>query len=253
MGIPIKLKAVIIDDDEFSCFHLQDVIKHKVSNVEVIAVFNSAEDAIGKLLSLKPDVVFLDVEMPGGMSGFDMLKKLPAINFEIVFTTSHEHYAIRAIRFSAIDYLLKPVNVTDLQEAISRVYEKRSNNTDLSLWQMEVVTQAKTKIENLAIPTMEGLLFIGLHDIIYCEGDDRYTKIYQLDNKMVMSSRTLGSFEELLLSHGFFRIHKSHLINLNHLKKYLRGEGGQVIMADGTTLDVSRRKKDELLKLVSQF
>ncbi len=253
MGTPYQLKAVIIDDDEFSCFHLQDVIKHKVSNVEVIAIFNSAEDAIGKLLSLKPDVVFLDVEMPGGMSGFDMLKKLPAIHFEIIFTTSHEHYAIRAIRFSAIDYLLKPVNVTDLQEAVSRVYEKRSNDADLSLWQMEVVTQAKTKIENLAIPTMEGLLFIGLHDIVYCEGDDRYTKIYLHDNKMTMSSRTLGSFEELLLPHGFFRIHKSHLINLNHLKKYLRGEGGQVIMVDGTTLDVSRRKKDELLKLVSQF
>lgn len=253
MGTPYQLKAVIIDDDEFSCFHLQDVIKHKVSNVEVIAIFNSAEDAIGKLLSLKPDVVFLDVEMPGGMSGFDMLKKLPAINFEIIFTTSHEHYAIRAIRFSAIDYLLKPVSVTDLQEAVSRVYEKRRNNTDLSLWQMEVVTQAKTRIENLAIPTMEGLLFIGLQDIMFCEGDDRYTKIYLQDKKNVMSSRTLGSFEELLGAHGFFRIHKSHLINLNHMKKYLRGEGGQVIMADGTTLDVSRRKKDELLKLVSQF
>ena len=253
MGIPNQLKAVIVDDDEFSCFHLQDIIKHKVSDVEVIATFNSAEDAIGKLASLKPDVVFLDVEMPGGMSGFDMLKKLPAINFEIIFTTSHEHYAIRAIRFSAIDYLLKPVNVADLQEAVSRVFEKRSNNSDLSLWQMEVVTQAKTKIENLAIPTMDGLIFIGLQDIMYCEGDDRYTKIYQNDKKMVMSSRTLGSFEELLLPHGFFRIHKSHLINLSHMKKYLRGDGGQVILTDGTILDVSRRKKDELLKLVSQF
>lgn len=253
MGFPNQLKAVIIDDDDFSCFHLQDAIKHKVSNVEVIGTFNSAEAAIGKLALLKPDVVFLDVEMPGGMSGFDMLKKLPSINFEIIFTTSHEHYAIRAIRFSAIDYLLKPVNVPDLQEAISRVCEKKSQNTDLSLWQMEVVTQAKTKIENLAIPTMEGLIFIGLQDIVYCEGDDRYTKIYLQDKKMIVSSRTLGSFEELLDSHGFFRIHKSHLINLNHMKKYLRGEGGQVIMTDGTTLDVARRKKDDLLKLVSQF
>lgn len=253
MGITNQLKAVIIDDDDFSCFHLQDIIKHKVSDVEVIATFNSAEEAIGKLALLKPDVVFLDVEMPGGMSGFDMLKKLPAINFEIIFTTSHEHYAIRAIRFSAIDYLLKPVNIADLQEAISRVYEKRSKDTDLSLWQMEVVTQAKTRIENLAIPTMEGLIFIGLQDMLYCEGDDRYTKIFLTDKKMVMSSRTLGSFEELLLPHGFFRIHKSHLINLSHMKKYLRGDGGQVILTDGTTLDVSRRKKDELLKLVSQF
>jgi len=112
---------------------------------------------------------------------------------------------------------------------------------------------AEKKFNNLAVPTMEGLLFIGIQDIIRCESDDKYTKIFLADKKMILASRTLGDFEELLAPHGFFRIHKSYLINLSHLKKYLRGEGGQVIMADGSTLDVSRRKKEELMELVSQF
>lgn len=247
------LTAIIIDDDEFSCFHLQDIIRHKTNNVEVIAVCNSAEEALGKLTQLQPDVVFLDIEMPGGMSGFDLLKKLPSIHFEIIFTTAHEYYAIRAIRFSAVDYLLKPVDATALQEAISRVVEKKIKRNDPSVWQMEVISDNKLKLENLAIPTMEGLVFISLNDIIYCEGSDKYTKIFMADRKMIISSRTLGGFEELLTPYSFFRIHKSHMINLKHIKKYLRGEGGQVCMADGTTLDVSRRRKDELLQLVSQF
>ena len=250
MRRPGHLTAVIVDDDAVSCFHLSDIIQHKTGNVELLATYNSAEDALEPIQRLQPDIVFLDVEMPGGMNGFDMLKKLPSINFDIIFTTAHDYYAIRAIRFSAVDYLLKPIEATALQEAVSRVVEKRSN-TDPSLWQMEVVSQHKARLDNLAIPTMEGLLFIGLQEIVYCEGDDKYTRIYLADKKTIVSSRTLGVFEELLSAYSFFRIHKSYLINLNHLKKYLRGEGGQVIMANGSTLDVARRKKDDLLKLVS--
>jgi two-component system LytT family response regulator len=250
MRRPGHLTAIIVDDDAFSCFHLSDIIQHKMDNVELLATYNSAEDSLENIQKLQPDIVFLDVEMPGGMNGFDMLKKLPAINFDIIFTTAHDYYAIRAIRFSAVDYLLKPIEATALQEAVSRVVEKRSN-ANPSLWQMEVVSQTRAKLDNLAIPTMEGLLFIGLQDIVYCEGDDKYTKIYMTDKKMIVSSRTLGVFEDLLSAYNFFRIHKSYLINLNHLKKYLRGEGGQVIMANGSTLDVARRKKEDLLKLVS--
>jgi two-component system LytT family response regulator len=120
--------------------------------------------------------------------------------------------------------------------------------------QLEVIGHhTERKLDNLAVPTMEGLLFLGLQDIIRCESEDKYTKIFLVDKKMILSSRTLGDFEDLLSLHGFFRIHKSHIVNLRHLKKYLRGEGGQVVMADGSTLDVSRKKKDELLAIVSQF
>ncbi len=240
--------AIIVDDDPFCCFQLQDIIGKYALGIEVKAVCNSGEEAIAKIHELGPDLVFLDVEMPE-MNGFEMLRKLPAINFEIIFTTAHQQYAIRAIRFAALDYLVKPIDATNLQEAIDRLKDKKGKQKQLEL----VGLPTEIKLSNLAVPTMEGLLFVSLQDIIRCESDDKYTKIFLADKKMIMASRTLGDFEAVLHPHGFFRIHKSYLINLKHLKKYLRGEGGQVIMADGSTLDVSRRKKEELLDLVSQF
>jgi len=244
--------AIIIDDDPFCSFQLQDMITKYCHEIDILAVCDNGIEGLAKIQALTPEVVFLDVEMPG-MNGFEMLRNLHAINFEIIFTTLYPHYAIRAIRFSALDYLLKPIDGTALQEAVSRLTDKRQHATKLPQ-PLQIVGYAnEKKLNNLAVPTMEGLLFIGLQEIIYCESDDKYTKIFLSDKKMVLSSRTMGDFEELLQHHGFFRIHKSYLINLGHLKKYLRGEGGQVIMANGATLDVSRRKKNELLDLVSQF
>ena len=248
-----SITAIIVDDDEFCCFQLQDLIKKYALGIEVVAVCSSGTEGLVKINELCPDLVFLDVEMPG-MNGFEMIRKLPAVNFEIIFTTSHEQYAIRAIRFSALDYLVKPIDATALQDAISRMRDKMQEKQPNEQKPLELLgIPAEKKLNNLAVPTMEGLLFIGLQDIIRCESDDKYTKIFLADKKMVLASRTLGDFEDLLSPHGFFRIHKSYLINLKHLKKYLRGEGGQVIMSDGSTLDVSRRKKEELMELVSQF
>ena len=253
MGNAKPITAVIVDDDEFCCFQLRDLIVKYSLGVEVIGVFNSGEDGVANIAALQPDLVFLDVEMPG-MNGFEMIRKFPAVNFEIIFTTSHVQYAIRAIRFSALDYLVKPLDPDALQDAISRLRDKIDAKQNGGPKNLEIMgIPAEKKFNNLAVPTMEGLLFIGLQDIIRCESDDKYTRIFLADKKIIVASRTLGDFETLLHPHGFFRIHKSHLINLIHLKKYLRGEGGQVIMADGATLDVSRRKKEELMELVSQF
>ncbi len=250
-----SLTALIVDDDPFSCFHLQDLIQHKTSGLEILAVCKNAEQAMEAIQQLKPDIVFLDVEMPDSLSGFELLKMLPAINFEVIFTTAHEHYAIRAIRCSALDYLVKPVEQTSLQEAISRVRQKKLTMTHPSLRKLEMVRQeiGKTKFENLAVPTMEGLLFIDTAEIIYCEGEDKYTRIITTSDRTIMASQNLGNFEEILLPYQFFRIHKSYLVNLNHMKKYLRGEGGQVIMTNEKVLDVSRRKKEELLRTVSHL
>ncbi|HTM65531.1 MAG TPA: LytTR family DNA-binding domain-containing protein [Flavipsychrobacter sp.] len=250
----LALTAIIVDDDPFSCFHLQDVIKHKTSDLEILAVCNNGDDALKQIFELSPDIVFLDIEMPGSLNGFELLKKLPVINFEIIFTTAHEHYAIRAIRFAALDYLVKPVDIAALQEALSRVREKRMKATDFSFRKLELVKQdtGKIKFENLAVPTMEGLLFIDMADIIYCEGQDKYTKIFTAGSKTILASQNLGNFEELLTAYNFFRIHKSYLVNLNHIKRYLRGEGGQVIMTNEKALDVSRRRKEELLRIVLQ-
>jgi two-component system LytT family response regulator len=247
------INAVIVDDDEFCCFQLQDLIKKYSLGINILAVCNSGAEGLIKIAELKPDLIFLDVEMPG-MNGFEMIRKLPAGNSEIIFTTSHDHYAIRAIRFSALDYLVKPIDPNVLQEAISRLKDKLNTKPTTESRPLEIMgIPAEKKLNNLAVPTMEGLLFIGLQDIVRCESDDKYTKIFTVDKKMIMASRTMGDFETILEPHGFFRIHKSYLINLKHLKKYLRGDGGQVVMTDGSTLDVSRRKKDELMELVGQF
>jgi len=253
MKDPALITAIIIDDDEFCSCQLQDLVGKYCRGIAVQAVCSSGAEGLVKIKELQPQLVFLDVEMPD-MNGFEMIRKLPSVNFEIIFTTSFEHYAIRAIRFSALDYLVKPIDPTALQEAISRMKDKLAKHVPAEQKQLEIVgIPSEKKFNNLAVPTMEGLLFIGLQDIIRCESDDKYTKIFLSDKKMIMASRTLGDFEDLLHPHGFFRIHKSFLINLKHLKKYLRGEGGQVIMTDGSTLDVSRRKKEELMELVSQF
>ncbi len=242
-----------MDDDEFCCFQLQDLLKKYSPDIEVAGVCNSGAEGLAKITELKPDLVFLDVEMQG-MNGFEMIRKLPAVNFEIIFTTAYEQYAIRAIRFSALDYLVKPIDTTAFQEAISRMREKMEEKQPGEQKPLEILgIPAEKRFNNLAIPTMEGLLFIGIEDIVRCESEDKYTRIFLADKKVILASRTLGDFEDILSPHGFFRIHKSYLINLKHLKKYLRGEGGQVIMTDGATLDVSRRKKEELMGLVSQF
>ena len=249
----MAIKTIIIDDDEFCCFQLQDVNAKYKLGLEVAAVCHSGQEGLLAIAEHKPDLVLLDVEMPG-MNGFEMIRKLPAVNFDIIFTTSYEHYAIRAIRFSALDYLVKPIDPNVLQDAISRLKDKITRKQNIEQKPLEIMgIPAEKKLNNLAIPTMEGLLFVGLQDIVRCESDDKYTKIFLADKKMILASRTLGDFETILEPHSFFRIHKSYLVNLKHLKKYLKGEGGQVIMTDGSTLDVSRRKKDELMALVAQF
>lgn len=253
MNKSAPLTAIVIDDDPFSCLHLQELIQHKTSDLEVIAICNSAEEGMNQIQELCPDIVFLDIEMPGGMNGFDLLKKLPKVNFDVIFTTAHEHHAIRAIHFSAVDYLVKPINTIGLQESIDRVKEKKSIASIDKPEYIEVISDKKRMLDNLAIPTLEGLVFVGIDEIVYCEGSDKYTKVFLNSNKYVLSSKTLGEFEKLLESHGFYRIHKSHLINLNHIKKYIRGEGGQVGLSDGSILDVSRRRKEGLLKLVAHF
>jgi len=189
------------------------------------------------------------------MTGFEMLRKLPLLQSQVIFTSSHEHYAIRAIRFSALDYLLKPVDAIALQDAVSRAADKISEKSPSPQYAhlLEQTGRRVASLDNLAVPTMEGLLFIKTDSIIYCESGDKYTKIFQTDKKMILASRTLGEFEDLLQPEGFARIHHSLLINIKHLKRYVKGEGGQVIMDDGTALNVSRRKKDDLLKIVSQF
>lgn len=244
------LRAIIIDDEPAAREKLQLLLeKYCAGRIQLEALCKSAEEGMESISKHRPDLVFLDVEMPS-MTGFDMLKKINPITFEVIFTTAHNHYAIKAIKFSALDYLLKPIDLEQLQEAVNRAAEKRMQVNTPEQYQhfVENIRNPNQKLDNLSIPTAKGMVFVKTDDIIRCESSSNYTIFYLTNKDQVVATRTLKEFEELLDDSGFVRIHHSHLINKHHLREYIKGAGGQVVMADGKTLDVSRRKKDEVME-----
>jgi len=202
----------------------------------------------------QPDLVFLDIQMPK-MNGFDMLKKLGSISFEVIFTTAFDRYAIDAIRSSALDYLLKPVDDEDLAAAIDkcreRIAEKRSK---LQLENLLNNLSTRNPLDKtLALAASDGISFIKMSDILRVEANGRYAKFYLVSKETILVSKPLGDYEDILSANQFFRIHDSSIINLNHVKKYTRGDGGTVLLSDNTELDVARRRKDEFLKLIPKI
>ncbi len=243
------LKAIIIDDEARSRKALQIALKDYCPTVEVIAIAETPENGIEAINSCKPDIVFLDVQMPG-MSGFDLLSHFAEIDFDIVFITAHDHYAIKAIRFSALDYLLKPIQIDELMAAVKKAEEKK--NYKHINWQYKSLYENVRSNHNtsgsIAVPTGDGLLFIKTQNIIRCEAEGNYVIIYQAGKEKMLITKTLGDIESMLDAKEFFRVHNSYLVNLSHIKKYVKGDGGYVIMSDNASVDVSRRKKDEFLQ-----
>ena len=237
------IQAVIIDDEKASLLALQLKIEHINANLKIIKTFRLAADAVAEIEDLAPDVVFLDVEMPI-LDGFAFLEKFPERDFEVIITTAHDEYAIQALRNSAVDFLLKPIIIEDLLQAIERLNQKleakkRSNNQGFQ--------KLNAQFDKIPIPSLRGIVFVPIREILYLESDGNYTTIYLENAVNHVSSRSIGDYETLLNSMGFFRIHHAHLINLVHIKEYLRGEGGSVILTNGVELDVSKRKKKEFL------
>ncbi len=242
------IKTIIIEDEPYCCETLVTLLEEYCPEVEVAAVLHNSKDALEAIKKLSPDLVFLDVEMPH-MNGFEMLEQLHQINFELIFCTSYDQYALKAIRFSAIDYLLKPVDSDELQEAVQKVI-RRSQKPIAE--QLEILLQKihapSTPVSKIAMPTMEGLQMIQVNSIISCEADSNYTILHLKDKKKTVVSSTLKEIEELLEDHAFVRVHRCYLVNLNEVEKYVKGEGGYLVMSDGATVDVSRSKKEVLLK-----
>ena len=241
------LKAVIVDDEPYCCEALATLLED-CADIEVMAICHSAADALAAIKKYSPVLVFLDVEMPK-MNGFEMLEQLSSVNFEIIFTTSYDQYALKAIRFSAIDYLLKPVDSEELQKAIQKVVHRSQKPIAQQLEiLMQKIHQPSTPINKIAMPTMEGLQMIPVDSIISCESDSNYTILFLKNNKKIIASRTLKDIEELLEEHSFARVHRCYLANLNEVEKYVKGDGGYLVMSDGKTIDVARNKKEVLLK-----
>jgi two-component system LytT family response regulator len=247
------LTAIIIDDETSSRNALRQKLTNYCTGVNIIADCENGEDGIKNIDEKKPDIVFLDVEMPR-MNGFTMLQQLHNRDFELIFITAYDHYAIKAIKFSALDYLVKPVEIEDLKAAVEKAVQKRKHspgNERVELLLQNLMNEKKEQ-QRIAIPSMDGLQFISMNDIIYLEAQSNYTIIYQADSYKLTVSKTLKDFEELLPAPLFIRIHHSYLINKNHVAKYIKGEGGQVVMKNGVTLDVARRKKDEFMRAIGQ-
>lgn len=244
------LKAVLIDDEENSLSALKEKLQAHCPVIDIIALCNSAKKGAEAIDNLQPDIVFLDIEMPV-TNGFVMLQQLHYKNFELIFTTAYDHYAIRAIRYSALDYLVKPIDIDELKAAVARAQEKRSQlhpNPQIELLLEQLVSTKKT-YSKIAIATTEGLQFLKVEEIMYLEASVNYTHIFCGERKYT-ASRTMKDFEELLPSSIFLRIHNSYIVNKNFVEKYIRGEGGQVVLSNGTVLDVAKRKKAEFLKAI---
>jgi two-component system LytT family response regulator len=242
------LKAIIVDDEPNCCKTLLLLLNRYCPQVQVTGTFYNGLEALSSIKKTTPDIVFLDVEMPK-MNGFEMLQELPWINFHLIFTTSYDQYALKAFRFSAIDYLLKPIDREELQNAVQKVLQRSEKPMAEQLRiLLQKAYEPAAPISKIALPTMEGLQMILIDSILYCESDDNYTTIISRGNKKWMVSRTLKEVEEMLEDHSFVRVHRSFLVNLNEIEKYIKGEGGYLIMSDGSTIDVSRSKKEVLLK-----
>ena len=249
------IETIIIDDERHCIDHLSGLLStYCGSMIRLAGSAGTVEDGWRTILELQPQLVFLDIQLKEETS-FELLNRFPVIDFDIIFVTAYEKYAIRAFKFSAIDYLLKPVDPDDLRQAVSRLQQKRSKE--------EIVKRFETLSYNLrsapalprriSVPTMKGLEFLPVQDIIRCESHINYTSIFLMTGQKLTVARTLKEFEELLSEHNFFRVHNSHLINLAWIKSYNKGKGGSVSMTDNTEIEVSTRRKDELLKRLAEL
>lgn len=243
------LNAILIDDEANAREKLGFMLEqYCAASVKLVAQARNAEEGLAAIARHRPQLVFLDVEMPGE-SGFDLLRRVGRPDFAVVFTTAHDHYAIKAIKFAAVDYLLKPIDVDQLREAIARVVEMRTGPAgDGRIEQLVESTRQGAQVSSISVPAQNGFVRVKLTDIIWCEAERYFTIFHLVGGSELVATRSLGDFEELLDGSGFVRVHHGHLVSMDHIARYIKGEGGQVVMSDGSTLDVSRRKKEELMK-----
>lgn len=245
------LRSVLIDDEKHSLVSLEMELQKYCPQVEVVATCKGAKAGVEGILEHTPDLVFLDIDMPG-KNGFQLLEEVRHIPFDVIFTTAYDEYAIRAFKVSAMDYLLKPIDPAELRNAVDKVVEKREN-TD-SHKKLDVLLTnfqyGREGFQKLAVPTMNGLDFIDVSEIAYCKADGSYTSIVTTGKSEFVLSKTIKETEELLKNPLFFRTHQSYLVNLNFISKYVKGSGGQLILHSGTVIPVARARKEALMQLI---
>lgn len=246
------ISAFIIDDEFQSRELISMILADHFPELKIVGQAEGVEDAFTGIKTKKPQLVFLDIQMRNE-TAFNLLDKFETITFEIIFTTAHNEFAVKAFRYSALDYLLKPIDIDELKSAVEKAKEKIRLKQSSITEQIQILNhqwdQPKNTAGKIAIPSPEGMEFVFVNDIIYCHGQGNYTELYMSDKSKITSSRTMKLYEEILLDHSFFRAHKSYLINLAHIKSYHRGEGGTVIMNNGHEIEIARRNKIAFLNL----
>ncbi|GAB4286230.1 MAG: LytTR family DNA-binding domain-containing protein [Marinilabiliales bacterium] len=247
------LKAIIIDDEIKAVKSIEMMLKVNCPDVEIIATATSADEAIDNITKLKPDVLFLDIEMPE-INGFELLEKIPDRNFEVVFINAYNHYAIKAIKYSAFDYILKPVDIDEIVSAVKKIKERKDKNQNIQgRFDLLFENLKKNIPRKIALPVSDGIEYINIDSIIRLEADRSYTSFFLTDKRRIVVSRSMSEYTPVLTDNFFYRPHRSHIINLNYIKKHIKHGGGSILMIDGSQIPISRHKKQEFQAAIDKF
>ncbi len=247
------LRTIIIDDEIDAIKSIESIIIEYCPDISIVGKACSVIEGIKEIQNKNPDLVFLDIEMPQG-NGFNILESIPERNFEVIFITAYNHYAIKAIKFSALDYILKPIDIDELINAVKKVEQSKDIHSKAYNRYNVLFENLKTSSPcKLAVPTTKGMKYIYTKDIIRIEADGSYSNIFLKDGNKLMVSKNLKKFQELLIDKNFFRIHNSNLVNLEHVKEYIRIDGGYIEMIDNSKVIVSRRRKDDFIDTMKKY
>ncbi len=247
----MKLKAIIIDDEIKVAKTLKNIIENNVQDVDVVTIINEPTKTPELICQYQPDIVFIDIEMPG-MNGFEVLDCVTDINFEIVFVTAYDQYAIDAIKRNALDYILKPIQIKEVVQSIAKVRDKITlGKNKLISEQITLIQQEFQKKNIVKIPTLAGIDFVETEKIIYIKASGTYSEVFCVDNSLLIMIRSITEVMQILNNSTFFRSHRSYIINITHIKRYINSNGGTIIMSNGKEIPLSRRKKDEFNELIN--
>ncbi len=242
------LRAIIIDDEPDCVKLLSLQLKMYCPQIQVLAECTQSEEGLRKILEFSPEIVFLDIEMPN-MNGFQLLEAVGELSFALVFVTAYDKFAVKAFRYNAIDYLLKPIDAKELVESIKKI-EKQGKVDQQQIENLKHAYNSPLKVlpEKIALPFQNGVTFVKIADIIHCESDDNYTKFFLVNGQVYIISKTLRDIQEILEEREFLRVHRQYIVNLNQIKKFVKGEGNYLIMNNGQSIPVSRSQKDKLVE-----
>ena len=248
--------ALIVDDENKNRESLAKLIDQFCYGVQVIGHAENVKSAEEFIKNNQPQIVFLDIEMPGG-NGFTLLEKYENPDFQLIFTTAHADYAIKAIKFAALDYLLKPINVNELKVAVEKAIQNINSSSNTEDKRFDVLKNNQKNegfdFKKIALPSLDGIEFYDISEILRCEADRAYCKFYLTNGSKITVSKALREFEDLLNECNFFRVHKSNMVNLSHIKKYVKGKGGYVVLSDESHVNVSVRKKEMLMEVLANY